>query len=424
LTGTIFQVDSYRTDTITVPAADGKMRFWRDTPIANLAAGQSATLTNNVLGYEWDEDRDNGFRPPSAIKLSTTSLGVSQYLLDYGNTTGAGQATHNLTLSRHPSGALTFGAGTTRWSWGLDSDHINETSTPDPRMRQATVNLFADMGIQPDSLQAGLIRASASTDTTKPTTTIVTPAAGTSIHAGTSVTITGTASDVGGRVGGVEVSVDGGTIWRPARGRENWSYNWRPVDAGGATIKARATDDSLNTETPGAGVSVTIAPSTGQLSFFSNFDTPTIPSVDDPNPVELGVKFKADTAGSITALRFYKGAQNTGTHVGNLWTATGTQLATATFSDESASGWQQADLQTPVPIQPDQIYVASYHTPTGFYSADTDYFANSGVDAGPLHALASLEAAGNGVYAYGTSQFPSNTFRATNYWVDVVFANA
>src|SRR5690606_21805527 len=138
---------------------------------------------------------------------------------------------------------------------------------PDPRMRQATVNLFADMGIQPDSLQAGLVRASASTDTTRPTTTIVTPGAGASIEAGTSVPITGTASDVGGRVGGVEVSGDGGTTWHVAKGRENWSYNWRPVAEGSATVKARATDDSLNTETAGAEVSVTIAPSTGRLSF-------------------------------------------------------------------------------------------------------------------------------------------------------------
>ena len=74
-----------------------------------------------------DEDRDNGFRPPGAIKLSTTNLGVSQYILDYGNTTGPGNATHNLTLYRAPNGGgLVFGAGTTRWSWGLDSDHIND----------------------------------------------------------------------------------------------------------------------------------------------------------------------------------------------------------------------------------------------------------------------------------------------------------
>ena len=176
VSGTIFQVDSYRLDTIEVPAADGKMRFWRNTTIANLGTGQTATLTPNVLGYEWDEDRDNGFRPPGAIKLSTTSLGVSQYLLDYGNTTGAGNATHNLTLYRAPSGALVFGAGTTRWSWGLDSNHSNESSAVDPRMQQATVNLFADMGIQPDSLQSGLVRATASTDTVAPISSILHPA--------------------------------------------------------------------------------------------------------------------------------------------------------------------------------------------------------------------------------------------------------
>src|SRR5690606_37875240 len=82
LTGTIFQVDSYRLDTMRIPAEDGRMRFWRDTSLANLAPGQSATLTPNVLGYEWDEAPDNGVRPAGSIRLSTTNLGVSQYLLD------------------------------------------------------------------------------------------------------------------------------------------------------------------------------------------------------------------------------------------------------------------------------------------------------------------------------------------------------
>ena len=36
---------------------------------------------------------------------------------------------------------------------------------------------------------------------------------------------------------------------------------------------------------------------------------------------------------------------------------------------------------------------------------------------GPLTALAN-----GGVYAYGSATtFPSNTFNASNYWVDVVF---
>jgi hypothetical protein len=63
LAGTIFYVNDGATTAITVPAADGKMRFWRNTSIATLAANQTATLPNSTLGYEWDSDLDNGFRP-------------------------------------------------------------------------------------------------------------------------------------------------------------------------------------------------------------------------------------------------------------------------------------------------------------------------------------------------------------------------
>ena len=63
LTGTIYQVNAFRFDTIEVSDTEGKLRFWRDTSLANLAPGQTATLTDKVLGFEWDVDLDNGFRP-------------------------------------------------------------------------------------------------------------------------------------------------------------------------------------------------------------------------------------------------------------------------------------------------------------------------------------------------------------------------
>ncbi|WP_046864219.1 DUF4082 domain-containing protein [Microvirga massiliensis] len=60
----------------------------------------------------------------------------------------------------------------------------------------------------------------------------------------------------------------------------------------------------------------------------------------------------------------------------------------------------------------------------GFYSADADYFQTSGVGNGPIRALSSQEAGGNGVYAYGTtSWFPGSSYRSSNYRVDVVFAD-
>jgi hypothetical protein len=133
LTGTIFKVNS-GTTAIRVPAADGKMRFWRNTSIATLASGQTATLPSGTLGYEWDEELDNGVRPSGLIRLSTTTASNVQILLDYGSTYGSGSATHRLTLYRHSSGALVFGAGTVQWSWGLDSDHDRGSTAPDGRM--------------------------------------------------------------------------------------------------------------------------------------------------------------------------------------------------------------------------------------------------------------------------------------------------
>jgi hypothetical protein len=46
------------------------------------------------------------------------------------------------------------------------------------------------------------------------------------------------------------------------------------------------------------------------------------------------------------------------------------------------------------------------------------------MDNPPLHALAN-SLTPNGVYAYGAaSAFPSSSFNATNYWVDVLFGAA
>ncbi|WP_338103533.1 N,N-dimethylformamidase beta subunit family domain-containing protein, partial [Methylobacterium crusticola] len=160
--------------------------------------GQTASLTQNYLGYEWDEAPDNGFDPAGLVRLSSTTLPVGTYLLDYGNTTGQGTATHSLTLYRAPSGALVFGAGTVYWSWGLSANHDNQATPTDPRVQQAMVNLFADMGIQPGTLDPGLVLATTSTDHTAPTSAITTPGAGASVAAYQTVTITGTASDVGG----------------------------------------------------------------------------------------------------------------------------------------------------------------------------------------------------------------------------------
>src|SRR5262249_36155159 len=425
VSGNMWTVNS-GTTAITVPQSMSGLRFWRNAPLTFV--GGVATLADKTLGYEWDEDLDNGARPSGLTHLSSTTVSGVEKILDFGaHTAFNATATHSLTLYRHSSGALVFGAGTVQWSWGLDGIHDRGASTPDPSMQQATVNLLADMGAQPGTLQAGLFPASPSTDLTPPTSAITSPTAGAVVHSGNPVTITGTAGDTGGGVvAGVEVSVDGGATWRSAQGTTAWSYVWTPGPLGPATIQSRAIDDSGNKETPATGVNVSVAAGS-RCPCTSLFDSatavPGTPSVNDPNPVELGVKFKSDVDGFITSIRFYKGLTNTGQHIGSLWTASGTRVAgPITFDSETATGWQQATFTQPVKIQANTTYVASYHSNAGNYAVDNGYFLNGGVDSPPLPAQQTVVSGGNGLFSYGASVFPTQTFAGTNYWVDVVFA--
>ena len=436
LTGTLFEVNGPGTDnngnlSIKVPYADAQMRFWRNTSVANLAVGSTATLPKGSLGYEWDVDADNGSRPAGLFHLSTATYNLtSDLLLDQGGTYGAGSATHHLTLYRASSGALVFGAGTVQWSWGLDNQHDNPffspNTAPNTAMQQATVNLFADMGVQPATLRSGLTRATASADTVPPTSSITWPSDGASISSGSTVSIAGTALDSGGGVvAGIEVSTDGGTTWHPANGRQSWTYSWNPGTLGNFILQSRAVDDSGNIESSmGSSSVVTVNPPDCPCSDWSSTTTPGQVESADATAGEYGVRFRSDFDGYITGIRFYKAAKNTGTHIGNLWSNTGALLATATFTNESASGWQQVTFANPIAISANTTYVASYFTPTGHYSVSSNYFSSES-DAPPLHFLEDGVDGSNGVFSYSaTSAFPVSSFKSSNYWVDVTYVPA
>ncbi|MCB2177415.1 MAG: DUF4082 domain-containing protein, partial [Actinomycetales bacterium] len=144
-------------------------------------------------------------------------------------------------------------------------------------------------------------------------------------------------------------------------------------------------------------------------------ETPATAAAADNDGVELGVSFVPAADGLVSGVRFYKGTGNGGTHTGTLWSATGTALATVTFTGETASGWQTAMFASPVAVTAGTTYVVSYYAPQGHYAVTSDYFT---VDhtVGPLTA----PAAGNGRYVYGGG-FPTSSWRSTNYFVDVVY---
>ena len=114
----------------------------------------------------------------------------------------------------------------------------------------------------------------------------------------------------------------------------------------------------------------------GPFSLWNNSATPEVASADDSSAVELGMSFRSDVAGYISGMSFYKGAGNTGTHVGHLWSSTGQSLATATFTNETASGWQQVTFSSPLAISANTTYVVSYFAPNGHYADDPQYFTS------------------------------------------------
>ena len=142
---------------------------------------------------------------------------------------------------------------------------------------------------------------------------------------------------------GFTVSVSGEDLAGNALGPVSWSFTTTDVVAVSASIFG-------DEEPPGGAAS-------------------------DSGSVELGVKFVVDEPGFVTGVRFFKGTANTGTHVGNLWDSSGTLLASATFTDESGSGWQEVAFASPVAVEPGQTYVASYFAPNGRYHLSTDFFA-------------------------------------------------
>jgi uncharacterized repeat protein (TIGR01451 family) len=177
-----------------------------------------------------------------------------------------------------------------------------------------------------------------------------------------------------------------------------------------------------NTSNDQASDPTTITSTTPANSIWAPSAVPTTPWHSDSS-VTLGMKFQSDVSGTITGIRFYKGAGNNGTHVGLLYTATGALLGQVTFTGETASGWQQANFATPVIISANTTYVAAYFSTSGF-AFDPSYFTNSGVDSPPLHALRSGVDGPDGLYLYGAApQFPSANGGGSNYWADVVFTS-
>jgi Domain of unknown function (DUF4082)/PA14 domain/Pectate lyase superfamily protein len=173
------------------------------------------------------------------------------------------------------------------------------------------------------------------------------------------------------------------------------------------------TPTPIQNPAPAPAQTPTPAIQTNQSLFTTQ--TPQIGNVTDGRNYELGMKFVANKAGRITALRYWKAPSEAGTHIGRLWSANGQLLGTASFSNETASGWQQANLATPIDIQADTVYTVSVNVNSHF--GITYDVLGASITNGALRSVAG----NNGVYG-SINTLPTNSYRNSNYFRDVVFA--
>ncbi len=131
---------------------------------------------------------------------------------------------------------------------------------------------------------------------------------------------------------------------------------------------------------------------------------------------ELGTKFRVNASGQITSIRFYKiPGDTTSPRVGNIWSLTGTLLASVTFASETASGWQVQDLPTPLTVTAGDIYTVSFNTTVSFgYTFNGLTMLPSDYPGSPLTVL-------NSRYALPGS-FPTTDDGIVAFFADVVLS--
>ena len=181
------------------------------------------------------------------------------------------------------------------------------------------------------------------------------------------------------------------------------------VAVGSATITVTTQDGNYT-----ASCAVTVDAET--ITTYTVLTTQVPISSEVDNSCELGMKFTSTRAGQIIKIRFYKPASESGSHVGRLWSATGTLLASATFSGETSSGWQEVILNTPYTILANTTYVVSVNSNNSYVY--TTNGLQSAITNGPLSSIAGS----NGVFIYTVGAFPNQTYNNCNYFRDVTFS--
>ena len=294
------------------------------------------------------------------------------------------------------------------------------------------MNLLADMGAQPATLQSDLTAASASTDTTAPTSTH--HASPSTVSDGSQVTISGTASDTGGGVvAGVEVSTDGGATWHPATGTTSWTYTW-------------TAHGNPSTDGQGARRRRQRQPADARRRRHGQRHLPLLAVGHEHRGARRRRRLRRPDAGRgrrqvqgrqlrrrhRRALLQGRG-QHRHAHRHRCGAPTGRAWPRRPSPARRAPGWQTVTFATPVQVTPGhhlrRLLLRAQRPLRGHgrlplpQSRARAQRRRHGRRAAPARRCATPARTTNGVYTYSASStFPVNSFGAANYWVDVVFS--
>ena len=339
-----------------------------------------ATLPGDTLGYEWDEDLDNGV--PAARASCGSRPRRSRCRSTSRTTARATRPARRPTTSRstaRASGALVFGAGTVQWTWGLDETHDRGGQRAGRPHAAGDGEPARRHGRAARDAAAELVPASASTDATAPSATIDVAGAGAAL--------------TGSRHRDRERH---GRRRRRGRRRRGLGRRRRHLAPGGAGARAGATRS-----TAGAIGRVSVVARAADDS--GNLGAASAPVAFDVEAARVPVQplGRRDGAGRATRTRTTasrsrsassSGASDDGfvTRRALLQGHARIRAPTSAISGAPAgTAARRGHLQrrerrpagrpptfaSPVAIDAGATYVASYHSASGYYAFEQGYFA-------------------------------------------------
>ena len=425
--------------------------IYNNTLLANAGANQTITLptsavtlngnnsTGNITSYAWTlVSGPNTPTITTPTTISTTVTGLIQGTYIFQLSLNGGTSTSQTTIIVNPVPPPTANAGPkqtitlptstatlngnsstgtiTSYAWTFISGPNSPTITSPAAAATTVTGLIQGQYIFQLSINAGTSTAN--------DTVIVNPAPPPTANAGSNQTVTLPSSSAT-LSGSASTGVITLYTWSLLSGPNTptiTSPNAVTTTVTGLIQGTYIFQLSVNSGVSVSQTTINVVPAVTTTTIFTT-QTPTGTTENDGQALELGVKFRTTVAGYITGVRFYKTTGNAGTHTGELYSSTGTRLAQAVFTGETATGWQQVLFTTPVAIVANTTYVAAYFSSAGNYISTNNYFTTALVD-GPITALASGTDGVNGVYAYtGSPAFPSTASQKSNYWVDAIFSS-